>query len=112
MDSREEKQFHVVAERVIDMICLAISYGLLFLLPETVDFFFYLLFGISAFMFCIGFFRLGFTFNTPADGKGKLLTVLLLILLGAVGNMIERMDTPPDRFLDNFSFIFFTTVLC
>lgn len=88
MDSREEKQFHVVAERVIDMICLAISYGLLFLLPETVDFFFYLLFGISAFMFCIGFFRLGFTFNTPADGKGKLLTLLLLILLGAVGNMI------------------------
>ena len=69
LDNKKEKKSSVIAERIFDAICLIASYGILFLLPEKTGFFFYLIFSISAFLFCIGFFRLGFTFEAPDDMK-------------------------------------------
>ena len=70
MDSYKEKKAQVIKERIFDTICLAASYGILFLLPQETGFIFYLVFGISAFLFCIGFFRLGLSFDVPAGTKG------------------------------------------
>lgn len=75
-------------ERIIDIACLITSNGILFLLPQKIDFWFYLLFGIAAFLFCVGFFRLGFTFNRPAGQKGVIHTGILFIVLGAVVNTL------------------------
>ena len=65
-------KYTMLKERIFDIICLAASYVILFLLPQKVDFVFYLIFGASAFLFCIGFFRLGLSFDAPADSKGEL----------------------------------------
>ena len=77
----------VKTERVLDTLCLAASYGILFLLPENIGFLFYLVFGVSAFLFCIGFFRLGFTFDEPSDSKGELFARLLYIAFGVLINI-------------------------
>ena len=71
---KEEKKSSMITEQIFDVICLITSYGILFLLPQKIDVFFYLIFGISAFLFCIGFFRLGFTFHAPAGANGILIT--------------------------------------
>ena len=75
-----------IKEPVLDIFCIAASYGILFLLPQQVGFLFYLLFGISAFLFCVGFFRLGFAFDAPADPKGELSAGLLCAVAGLVIN--------------------------
>ena len=82
-----EKKFASVAEPVIDIICLAASFGILFLLPQGTGFLFYLLFAASALLFCIGFFRLGFLFDVPAGSKAALFTGVLFAVLGAVVNI-------------------------
>ena len=73
-------------ERIVDIVCLIASYVILFLLPDEINVFFYLVFGVSAFLFCIGFFRLGFTFSTPAGRKGTVLSGALFTLTGLVIN--------------------------
>lgn len=88
MNKETEKRQSTTIERIIDIACLIASNGILFLLPQKIDFLFYLLFGISAFLFCVGFFRLGFTFNRPAGQKGLVLTGILFIVLGAVVNVL------------------------
>ena len=86
MNSDKEKTVSAAAERAIDIGCLALSYGILFFLPGETGFLFWLLFGVSAFLFCIGFFRIGFTFEEPAGRKGIILSGILFVLAGAVMN--------------------------
>jgi hypothetical protein len=87
MNTQEKKQISVALERIIDVVCLVLSYGILFLLPKKVDFLFYLLFGVSAFLFCVGFFRLGFTFDAPTDRRRTVLTGLLFTFIGVLVNL-------------------------
>ncbi len=54
-----------VVERTIDVVCLIASFAILYLLPDRINVLFYLLFAVSAFLFCIGFFRLIATFDEP-----------------------------------------------
>lgn len=49
MEYNKEKKTSVKVEQAFDILCLAASYGILFLLPQTVGFFFYLFFGGAAF---------------------------------------------------------------
>jgi len=88
MNKDAEKRQSTTIERIIDIACLIASNGILFLLPQKIDFWFYLLFGISAFLFCVGFFRLGFTFNRPAGQKGTILIGILFIVLGIAVNTL------------------------
>lgn len=85
MDDNGERKNATEKERIIDIICLVASYVILFLLPEKTGLFFYLIFGVSAFLFCIGFFRLGLTFDTPSNSKreqsGRLIYAILGILI-------------------------------
>ena len=89
MGDNGEKKTSVYKERFFDILCLAASYGILFLLPQKVGWLFYLVFGMSAFLYCIGFFRLGLTFDSPSDLNGELAAGLSQavtgILLNAVG---------------------------
>ena len=88
MNTTDEKESSAAKEIWLDITCLAASNGILFLLPDKTDFFFYLLFGISAFLFCIGFFRLGFVIRMPAGPKGSLIAGLAFAILGTVVNLI------------------------
>ena len=86
MDTNGKKKKSAPAEQILDFACLAASYGILFLLPQEMNVLFYLIFGISAFLFCVGFFRLGFTFSKPAESKRTMLTGVFFILIGMVLN--------------------------
>ena len=88
MSAGAEKKPAGMKEAVFDIVCLIASFGLVFLLPEKTDFLFYLIFGAAAFLFCIGFFRLGFLFEFPAGAKGLLFTALLFTVLGAAVNVL------------------------
>ena len=99
LEGNGEKKIPVIAERILDCICLAASYGILFLLPQKTDFLFYLVFGIAAFLFCIGFFRLGFTFDAP-EGEAR---TGLLGLLYAVFGIILNAAGQAGIFLDSGS---------
>ena len=88
MNKDNEKRQSTIIERIIDIACLIASNGILFLLPQKIDFWFYLLFGVSVFLFCVGFFRLGFTFNRPAGQKGTILIGILFIVLGIAVNTL------------------------
>ena len=58
-----------IAEIAVDILCLAASYGLLFLLPQKVNILFWILFGLAAFLFCIGFFRIGFVLDSAKSKR-------------------------------------------
>ncbi len=73
-------------ELAVDILCLAASYGLLFLVPDNVNILFWVLFALSAFLFCIGFFRLGFIIDPSKTKKGMLISGGLLLLFGIVLN--------------------------
>ena len=80
------KKNSMIIEQIFDMVCLMASYGILFLVRQKMDVFFYLIFGLSAFLFCIGFFRLGFTFDTPDDARGELFAGLSYAVFGILLN--------------------------
>lgn len=86
MKDTGEKKDSVKNERVFDILCLVASFGILFLLPQKTGLFFYAVFGVSAFLFCIGFFRLGFTFDAPSDSQGELFAGLFYAVFGALLN--------------------------
>ncbi len=69
-------------ELAADLLCLAASYGLLFLMPQKVNFLFWALFAVSAFLFCIGFFRMGFVFDSRRTAGFEKLSGALLVLFG------------------------------
>lgn len=75
-----------IAELILDVVCLAASYGILFFLPGETAFLLYLMLGISAFLFCVGFFRLGFLFRKPFTRRGELISQILFVLGGIVIN--------------------------
>ena len=75
-------------ELAVDILCLAASYGLLFLAPDNMNILFWVLFALSAFLFCIGFFRLGFIIDPPKTKKGMLISGSLLVLVGIFLNIV------------------------
>ena len=74
-------------ELVADIMCLAASYGLLFLMPQMVNLLFWTLFAISAFLFCIGFFRMGFILDEHRTARFKSISGALLVLSGIILNI-------------------------
>ena len=84
MDS--DKGIPTIIERTLDVICLLVSFGILHLLPQDTNVIFYLLFGISVFLFCIGFFRLLSTFDEPESPEGARLIGLIFMVIGAAVN--------------------------
>ena len=54
-------------ELTIDVLCLLASYGLIFVLPQKMNILFWIILGVSAFLFCIGFFRSGHTALSVVD---------------------------------------------
>ena len=96
MGDNGEKNRSVKKEQFFDILCLAASYGILFLLPQKNSYFFYLIFGVSAFLFCIGFFRFGLSFDAPSDFKGELFAGLSYtifgVLINAAGLYIINLD--------------------
>lgn len=74
------------AELTIDILCLLASYGLIFMLPQKLNIFFWIVFGVSAFLFCIGFFRMGAVIDRCKAKKAKRLSGILLIASGIVLN--------------------------
>ncbi|MBR7007425.1 MAG: hypothetical protein IKH90_02120 [Ruminococcus sp.] len=73
-------------ELTIDILCLLASYGLIFILPQKMNILFWIIFGVSAFLFCIGFFRMGAVIDRCKSKKVKRLSGILLILSGIVLN--------------------------
>ena len=73
----------IALERTMDIVCLIASLILLYLLPHKISILFYLLFGISGFLFCIGFFRLIATIDEPSLPE----TAYLIGLSFMVGGM-------------------------
>ena len=71
MEDNREKKKSLKKEQFFDILCLVASYGILLLLPGEINVLFYLIYGAATFLFCIGFFRLGFTFDAPADSKAE-----------------------------------------
>ena len=96
MEENGERKKLVKTEQIFDILCLAASYGILILLPGEPGFLFYLIFGGSAFLFCIGFFRLGLSFDAPSDSKSELLAGILYtafgVLINAAGLYIINQD--------------------
>ena len=75
-----------ITEIAVDILCLAASYGLLFLLPQKVNILFWILFGLAAFLFCIGFFRIGFVLDSAKSKKAVTISGCLLVLCGIILN--------------------------
>ena len=88
MSDKREKKNSVNTEQIFDVICLIASYGILFMIPQNINIFFYLIVGVSAFLFCIGFFRLGLSFDEPASSMKTAMklrgSAALIILFGFV----------------------------
>ena len=75
-------------ELTVDILCLAASYVLLFFMPQKVSILFWAVFALAAFLFCIGFFRLGFLIDKPGTPRGRAISGALLALLGVIINII------------------------
>lgn len=73
-------------EIIADIFCLAASYGLLFLLPQNANILFWAVFALAAFLFCIGFFRMGFMLDSIKSQKAIVVSGSLLVLCGIVLN--------------------------
>ena len=73
-------------EIIIDFLCLAASYMLLFLLPQKVNILFWAVFALAAFLFCIGFFRMGFLLDSIKSKKSIVVSGSLLVLCGIILN--------------------------
>ena len=76
----------IALERTMDIVCLIASLALLYLLPHRINILFYLLFGISAFLFCIGFFRLIATIDEPSLPETAYLTGVTFVVGGMAVN--------------------------
>ena len=63
-------------EIIVDFLCLAASYVLLFLLPQKVNILFWAVFALAAFLFCIGFFRMGLLHDSIKSKKSKVVSGL------------------------------------
>ena len=74
------------SELTIDLLCLLVSYGLIFMLPKKMNTLFWIVFGISAFLFCVGFFRMGAVIDRCKAKKLKRFSGILLIASGILLN--------------------------
>ena len=96
MSDKREKKTSVNTEQIFDVICLIASYVILFMIPQNISIFFYLIVGVSAFLFCIGFFRLGLSFDVPASSKKTALKLrgaaALIILFGFVLIILKQFS--------------------
>jgi len=84
----EEKKAIDLRELLIDAGCLVLSYVLLFLLPQDTGILFWLMLFIAAFLFCVGFFRLGFIADLPDTRKAGILSSAGFALYGAAANAL------------------------
>ena len=75
-----------IAEIAVDILCLAASYGLLFLLPQKANILFWILFGLAAFLFCIGFFRIGSVLDSAKSKKAVKISGCWLVCCGIILN--------------------------
>ena len=73
-------------ELMTDILCLLTSYGLIFILPKKMSILFWSVLGISAFLFCVGFFRMGSVIDRCKAKKVKRCSNILLIASGIVLN--------------------------
>ena len=73
-------------EIIVDFLCLAASYMLLFLLPQKVNILFWAVFALAACLFCIGFFRMGFLLDSIKSKKSIVVSGSLLVLCGIILN--------------------------
>ena len=73
-------------ELMTDILCLLASYGLIFILPKKMSILFWSVLGISAFLFCVGFFRMGSVIDRCKAKKVKRCSNILLIASGIVLN--------------------------
>lgn len=73
-------------EIIVDFLCLAASYVLLFLLPQKVNILFWAVYALAAFLFCIGFFRMGFLLDSIKSKKSIVVSGSLLVLCGIILN--------------------------
>ena len=73
-------------ELMTDILCLLASYALIFMLPQSMSILFWIIFGISAFLFCIGFFRMGAVIDRCKSKKVERLSGILIIASGIVLN--------------------------
>ena len=73
-------------ELMTDILCLLASYALIFMLPQRMSILFWIIFGISAFLFCIGFFRMGAVIDRCKAKKVKHFSDIFLIASGIVLN--------------------------
>ena len=73
-------------EIIVDFLCLAASYMLLLLLPQKVNILFWAVFALAAFLFCIGFFRMGFLLDSIKSKKSIVVSGSLLVLCGIILN--------------------------
>ena len=73
-------------ELITDILCLLASYALIFMLPQRMSILFWIIFGISAFLFCIGFFRMGAVIDRYKSKKVERLSGILIIASGIVLN--------------------------
>ena len=80
-----------VVERAIDVVCLIASFAILYLLPDRINALFYLLFAVSAFLFCIGFFRLIATFDEPDSPEEAWLAGLVFVAGGAAVTVLNSI---------------------
>lgn len=74
-------------ELAADILCLAVSYGILFLMPQKVNILTWVMFAVSAVLFCIGFFRMGFLFDNHRTAKFRKISDALLVLYGIILNI-------------------------
>ena len=88
MKENGEKKNAVKGERILDILCLAASYGILLLLPQKAGVLLYVILGVSAFLFCVGFFRLGLTFDEPSDPKSELFVGSAYAVFGVLLNIV------------------------
>lgn len=73
-------------EPAADILCLAASYALLFVLPQRVNFLFWTLFFVIAVLFCIGFFRIAMPPDSARTAPDKI-PGIVLVLLGIALNL-------------------------
>lgn len=73
-------------ELTVDILCLVASYGLIFILPQKMNILFWMIFAVSAFLFCIGFFRTGFIIDKYNTKKAKRVSGFLLLIFGIALN--------------------------
>ncbi len=77
---------------IIGVVLLLISFGIMAFFPVRTSFITWCIVAISAFSFCIGYFRLGIAFNGPM-GKAFIITKKIVFCASGIGMIIFGIYT-------------------